>query len=206
MISPSRYWLSRLLGILGRRWHSSRCGTIGHQPIEVHPPHIILRQDDHMVGRKLLDHVRRPLCLKRLTRPACAHPGPCSIFTNAAKISAVAPRVVHGPVVVLQRNIQRLGHRVQLVAGSDSAEAPAPWSLCLTPWDRSRSPRSFALCLIKLMSKEALWATMTAPSTEFQKLRQHRIDHRRVQHHAVVDARQLFDLERDGLRRGSRRC
>ena len=34
---------------------------------------------------------------------------------------------------------------------------------------------------------------------EFQKFRQHRIDHRRIQHHAVVNSRQLFDLERDGL-------
>ena len=31
---------------------------IGHQAIQVHPPQIILRQDDDMVGGKLLDHVR----------------------------------------------------------------------------------------------------------------------------------------------------
>ena len=105
-------------------------------------------------------------------------------------------RVIHRAVVIVQRNAHRLCHRIQLETvqarqkktchrhGIGNGKLPADSLKFTVPLDKTH----IEACVVRHHD---------GPLTELHKLRQHRLDHRSVKHHTVVDMGQLFDPERD---------
>ena len=101
---------------LGNPRSSGKISQMGlrYQTVKVHTPHIVLRENDRMVGRQLSDNIgtRFPsgidLC-KGCNSFLCHHGN--QLHEDFRR----RLRVVHRPMVVLQRHAKCLRHRVQRV-------------------------------------------------------------------------------------------
>ena len=82
------------------------------QRVEIHPAHIVFRQNDHMVGRHLFDDLRVGFS-RLLQLGETFYPFLRKHFQKRQIHLGGASRIVHRPVMVLQREVQRLCHRIQ---------------------------------------------------------------------------------------------
>ena len=85
----------------------------GDQPVQIQPPRLVFRQNDGMVGMQLADGIVGKFAdpvqiVQRVDVHLFQH------FHKFYKNLRRTARIVHGPVMIFQRNIQRLRHRVQL--------------------------------------------------------------------------------------------
>ena len=84
----------------------------GYQFIQIHPADVIFHQDNGMIGGQLLDGIRRygTLLIEGIhivDLPLPEHPH--KFHKNICRTG----RIVHSPVMILQRNPQSLGHGIQ---------------------------------------------------------------------------------------------
>ena len=85
----------------------------GHQPVQIHPPDIIFRKDDDVKGRKLFDRrrIRLSQLIDLIQRVYVSGPEHFQKFHKDIRRTC---RVIHRPVMMMQRDIQRFCHIVQL--------------------------------------------------------------------------------------------
>ena len=98
--------------------------------------------------------------------------------------------------MILQRNTQRLGHRVQRMFGLRwQHHSRHPHRVHIGEIMGNSLP--VAIFHDKTHVEPGIVGYQHTPLAEAEKLRQHALDLLRVDHHIVLDARQLLDLERD---------
>ena len=169
---------------------------LGNQPVQVHAPRVVLRQDDGMVGGKAFDDVRvgiaqRVHFFQGVPSVLLQH------FTEADENLRRGLRIIHRSVVVFQRNAQSFGHRIQgmlrLVGKQDSCNAHRV-HIGIVKGKRL----SGRVLPNKTGVKTRVVRHQHAAFTEGEKFRQHLLNGRSARHHFVVDAGELFDLKGNG--------
>ena len=166
---------------------------MGNQPIQVDPPHIVGRQDDGVMGRELLDIVCRAASqsvylIQRLDAAIPKHLD--KLHKNLSRTGGI----IHGPVVILQRYIKRLGYRIQLKTVQRRQQHPRH-SHRIYDGIITGKLKPLTVLADKAHVKACVVSHHDSTLTEGHKLRQHRLDSRSINYHLILDMREILDLK-----------
>ena len=165
----------------------------GYHPVQIHPANLIFRQNNHMVGRQLLNGVR-----VQGTHPVDAvQVENIPLFQHLHKLHENfrgTACVVHGPMMIFQRHIQGFRHCVQLETVQLGQQNPG---------QRHRIHHGElagqALALAVFADEAHIEARIVGHHdrtlAEIQEFRQDFLDGGLVHDHLIVDAGQLLNLE-----------
>ncbi len=148
-----------------------------------------------MVAGQLLDilHRSHPQGIRLIQRLDAALP---QHFQKTHKNLCRAGRIVHCPVVVVQRDFERFRHRIQLKAVELGHQHP-----CQRHRIHHRViagiAQTFTILADKAHVKARIVRHHNRPPAELQKLWQRLCNLRRVQHHVVTDSGQFLNLKRN---------
>ena len=177
---------------------SRKVGQMGlrHETVKVHAPHIVLRQNDRVVGRQLFDNIgtclppRIHLC-KRMD-PLLSHHG-----NQLHKNFRRGLRIIHRPVMVLQRHAQSFRHRIQRVLFLSWQKDPRN-PHCVHISKIVGNPLPVTVFHDKAHVELSIVRHQNTVPAKRKKLRQHHVDLLRPHNHIICYSCQLLDLKRNG--------
>ncbi len=167
-----------------------------HQPVEVHASDVVLRQQDGVIRGQLLHHFRGRFVLsrqviQRSNVPLLQH------LREAQKDERGALGVVHRPMMILQRNMERFGHRIQSVSRKLRQENPRE-RYGIHHGEVTGKPHIVAVFPQKAHVKIRVVRHHYGGVAKREELWQDLRDGRRGKHHVVVNTGQLFNLIGNG--------
>ena len=168
---------------------------LGYERIQVHSANLILSQYDDMERRKLFNRVgiRRTELVQltqRMDIPLLQHIDEPDEYLRGGTC------IVHGTVMVLKRDVQRLGNDVQLEFGQRGQQYPGHGYRIYRC--KVRYPIHIsAVLLYEPDIKSGVVRHEGRIPDKFQELRQCRLNRGRIHDHLVRDTRKLCDAERN---------
>ncbi len=186
---------------LGNPRPPRKVGQMGlrHKPVKIHAPHIVLRQNNCVVGRQFFDDIGTCLSsgvdLRQCGNPFLRHHGN-QLHENLRR----RLRVVHRPVVVLQRHAEGFRHRVQRMLFLPRQKNPRnPHRVHISKVVGNALP--VAVFHDKTHVELGVVSHQNAVPAKRKKLRQHHVDLLRPHNHIICYSCQFLNLKGDGHQR-----
>ena len=174
---------------------------LSHKPVQVDPSHIVFCQNDGMVCREFFYqiHAGGTFCVQL---PQSADVLLPQHLNKPDKNPRRTLCVIHRPVVILQRNVQGLGHRIQSVFGLVGQQHPGNAHRVHIS-ERLLRPaglQSLPPCVLQDEThvKPCIMGHKHASPAELQKFRQYFLNQTGILYHIIVNARELLDLKGNG--------
>ena len=167
----------------------------GNHAVKVHPSNLVFRQNNHMVAWQLLDglliqgaHLVYAVQIRDI--PVFQHLH--ELYENLCRTACI----VHGPVMVLQRNIQGFRHRIQLIAVQLRQQHTSQGHRI---HHRKGAGKPLALAVLpdKAHVKAGIVCHHDGSLAELQKPGQNLLNRGLSHDHLVIDAGQLLDFKRN---------
>ena len=171
----------------------------GYQTIQIYPTNFIKSQDNSMISRKLFDSFRIQGTQGIDLIQVCDILLLQHIQEFQENLCSTAC-IIHSPVMIFQRNVQCPGYRVQfksIQAGQQYTSQPYRIHSRIGV----RDPLPLTVPGNKAGVKARIVSHQHRSFTELHEFGQYIFDHRRIQHHGIVDTRQvLYLIGNGGLR------
>ena len=168
---------------------------LGDAAVQVYAACLILRQKNTMIVMQMADLVRaRSAVFIYLIQPEDLPVMKHVQELEEDRCSALC--IVHCPVVMPQRNVQRFCNRVQLEPAQVRKQTSGNCH-CIRIGEIMRNAETVTVFFNETDIEEYIVSDQSSTVTKFHERRKDLVDCVRILHHRIIDRRQLLDPERD---------